>query len=332
MPVRTARIRKIIRSNNVLIERALPSEGHLDVQVGSKVEPFNKLGMSKVSYGFMNVGEGLKIHKGKVVGGYFYVGDRIGNINGNDITAPFDGYLLEKEGGGYVFKQEDRDYWLLSGVWGEITGLVENRAVLIKTQTMDFHLAASTEGDLAGELIVFPNPTQLLDMQYLEKFAKDIFGKIIYIGDFARSEVVQRAAEMGASGILAGGTDRESFRIAKNTGLFLGVFGGFGSIPTPEFIFDELKDISNRYVFLKGKQEVMRIPVPETFSGPEIRKNGNDDPFKLVRSGDKVQIFVRPHFGWFGEVRGVSGDKLKVMIEEISDIVEVEPPNVIAVE
>src|SRR3989344_7531549 len=171
------------QENDVLIERALPTSGNVTAKVGDRIEPFTRLGMSKVSYEKIILGEKLKVARHKHEGSYFYQGEKIGSINYSKVTAPYNGYLY-KEGEDFVFVQEERDYWLLSGAWGEVVGVVQGVSVLIRTQNIDLTFVACTNHNIQGELVVFPNPSEMLVMEYLENFAKNVNGKIIFIGDY----------------------------------------------------------------------------------------------------------------------------------------------------
>jgi hypothetical protein len=324
-------VRKITKNNDVLIERALPKKGQLDAASGTKVEPFTKLGMSKVSYGSLPIGSSLKLTKGKKVGTYFYTGDTVGRIGRKKIIAPFDGYL-EKIPNGYLYKQEERDFWLLAGVWGDIVDVVGNYSVLLKTQTVDLHFAACTDNSYEGELIVFPNPSELLEMQYLEKFSKDSFGKIIYIGEYLDSEVVTKAAQLGVAGLIAGSADRNAFQLAKKHNIFLGVISGFGHIPTPSYIFDFLKGVTNRFVFLQGGRGIVRIPVPKPFDVQQIKNSSVTGQLRTLKKGLKVQILEEPHFGWVGTIDRIQKGEVYVMLDDVQDPVKVDIPNIISLE
>jgi hypothetical protein len=321
------RVNKYKRSNDVLVERALPGTGNLTAKVGDRVEPFTKLGMAKVSYGSMDIDSKLKLERRKIEGGFFYTGEKIGKVGSNAVIAPFDGTLLKEEGH-YTLKQEQRDFWLLSGVWGEVKKVQNNESVLIKTQTTDFSLPICTPGSRAGELIVFPNPSELLEMQYIEKFAKDIFGKLIYVGNFAKQEALAKAHELGASGMLAGSVDRAGYNFAKQNGMFLGVFSGFGRIPTPKFMFDILKEVSNRYIFVQGERKLVRIPAPE----PQYIENESKGVVATLEEGSMVQVFESPHFGWIGRVSAITKREVHVVFEDDKSEIKVKYPNLIAVE
>src|SRR3989304_5772813 len=112
-------IKKATFIKNLNIERTLPTNGTVTSRKGDKVEPFTKLGMAKYSYGLMRIDSSLRLAKGK-------------------------------QEDKYILKQEERDFWLLAGVWGEVQSVVENRSVLVKSQCMDLALLASTDFSYSG--------------------------------------------------------------------------------------------------------------------------------------------------------------------------------------
>lgn len=325
-------IKKITKNNDVLIERSLPKVGELVATVGEEVEPYTKLGMSKVSYGVLPLTKRFKLAKRKKSGNYFYTGDLIGFLNRKRVIAPFDGTLFVDEQGVYSFQQEDRDFWLLSGVWGQVVSVIEKKSALIKTQTIDLNFAACTDNSFSGELIVFPNPSELLEMQYLHNFSKDSFGKIIYIGDHIGASFVDEAAKLGVAGLIAGSVEREAMAVAKKNKIFLGSISGFGVIPTPKFIFDVLKEVSNRYVFLIGGKGILRIPSAHRFEDKEVKSNTFTGQLRSVKKGLLVQIFEEPYFGWVGHVHSVQSDYIRVIIDQGRDPVKVKIPNVFSLE
>jgi len=321
-------VKKLKYSSDVLMERTLPTKGNINAKIGESVEPFTKLGMSKASFGKLTVGPHLHIAKKKAEGSFFYKDEEIGRVKSSVVKAPFNGYL-KREGANFVYEQEERDYWLLSGVWGDVVNIVDERSILVKTQTVDINLAVCTRVSYAGELIVFPNPTEILEMQYLEKFAKNVAGKVIYIGPFAGMNILQKASELGVGGILAGGVDRKGFTFASETNIFLGIFSGFGQMPTPNFVYAVLKEISNRYVFLEGERNMLRIPVPGDFhEGKDVKEARNI--FVELKEEMRVQVFEQPYFGWIGRVKSIQDNNIYVILDESGETVQVKYPNVIS--
>lgn len=324
-------IKKILYTNNVLIERPLPAVGKINITKGEHTEPFTRLGMSKISYKQMVLPENLKFPKGKLLKNFFYSGEILGKVSKKNVLAPFDGYI-EEQNGRYILKEEDKVFWLLAGVWGEISSLHDDKSVLIKTQTTDIHLTATNDLSVSGELIVFPNPSEILEMQYLEKFEKYAFGKILYVGNYASLEVVEKAIDLGVVGILAGGADRPSFILAKRAKVFLGLFSGFGKAPTPKPVFEVLKEVSNRYVFIHGEKNLLRIPMPTQFDEAMLKQNELKSILKTVDAGVKVQVLQDPYFGYLGVVDSIKGSSIFVRLDENQEIFEVQVPNIICIE
>ncbi|HLC93564.1 MAG TPA: hypothetical protein VJG85_00945 [Patescibacteria group bacterium] len=324
-------IAKPKQKNDVLIERALPTVGNVTAKVGDNVEPFTRLGMSKISYEKTVLGEDFKPVKHKREGSYFYQEEKIGSIGFSKVLAPYNGYLV-KEGKDYVFKQEERDYWLLSGAWGEVTGVVKDISVLIRTQNVDLSFVACTRQNIQGELIVFPNPTEILVKEYLENFSKNINGKIIYVGNYLSSEVVERAIDLKAAGLIAGGADRSTFTYAKENAIFIGLFVGFGHCQVPSNLFEVLKNVSNRFVFVQGGNKLLRIPVPEKFGSDVLKQSSSQGILREVKKGLNVLVLQKPYFGVKAEVDRVSGNSIFVRFPEKDEILEVKIPNVLSLE
>lgn len=323
-------LKKITRSENSFIERAFASEGTISVILNEKVEPFTKLGETPVSYQILDLDSNFKPQKNDYIDDHIYKGTSIGWIGRKKILAPFDGRLKKNENGAYTFYEKPREFWLLSGVWGFVEKILDKRSVLIKTQFIDIHLAASTKQNLSGELIVFPNPSDVLQSEYLEKFANNIAGNIIYMGNYASVKVVKRAIELGVGGILAGGVDRVSFNIAKGSHTFLAAINGFGRVPTTNYIFDTIKEFSNRFVFVEGDQNVLKIPMPELTDS----QNFSTSPklFVNLEPSIKVQILEKPYFGWIGTVDRVEESSIFVKLEDNGETVEIKTPNFLALD
>ncbi len=328
---------KLTKRNDVLVERALPKKGDLDLTIGKKVEPFTRLGIAKVSYGKLPIEQNLRIVKGRSGNSFFYTGEKIGTLGGKKLIAPFDG-TLKVEGNGYVFEQEERDFWLLSGVWGDVIDSVDKRSVLLRTQAMDIHLAVCTGKSCDGELVVFPNPSEILEMQYLERYSKENSGKIVYTGNHVSAAIVEKAASLRIVGLLAGSADREAFTLAKQKGIFLGSISGFGKIPTPDFIYDILKDISSRYVFLYPDEGVLRIPVSSQFKPEELSPINYTGTLKEVEEGLRVQVLEDPYFGWLGTIaKGFVNTnytedlEILVILDEVTDPVKIRVQNLLAI-
>ncbi|MFA6981427.1 MAG: hypothetical protein WC243_00140 [Patescibacteria group bacterium] len=317
--------KKIIHANDVLVERSLPNEGSLRVKAGDIVEAFTEIGSSKYALNNFLVDPlfSAQLFPGKT----FARGETIGRFRGKSVDAPFNG-VLEKQGDAFVLVSQKETFVLLSGVWGEVVDVAENLSALIKTHTTNIHMLASTENSVEGELVVFPNPSSEMQMQYLKKYHKNVYKKILYVGDYFQEDLLEKAIELEVSGILAGSADRELFSIAKKADIFLGLFSGFGQLSTPKDVFSTLTNVSNRYVFVRGIEGLLRIPMPEAFDDPEVRSSTVKTNLKLLKKGVRVVVFSEDHFGWVGFIEKASKDSIVVKFEKNDTSVEVPLPNI----
>ena len=315
-------IRKIINRNNALLERSLPEIGELIVKVGDKVAPFNQLGSCRVSYSQIILPKEFvpidSLNYARIV-----QGTTLGRYRNEYIHAPYNGFL-EKDiiSGQWVFKETGRDNVLLAGTWGAVKNILDKRSVLLEIFSKDFLLPVTCGDMFAGELIVFPNPSELLIGSFLENFTKDVSGKIFYVGGHISLSIAIKARDLNLTTLLSGSVSKEAFSFAKKEGISLGVFEGFGEIPTSKVVFDELKNISNRFVFFDVQRHLLRVPMPSKLEITTVKK-----PLKILKVGDTVQIFQFPYFGYIGTVDTIDESSILVKIPKNSNLVEVSVPN-----
>ncbi len=321
-------VRKMIFSNDALVERALPCTGVLNVKVGDKVEAFTELGTAKVSRRSFLVDPAIKFVSGKSVGSNFSEGEIIGRLGLKSIKAPFNGTLVRVEKG-LVLQEVEWDYLLLSGVWGRVTDVVENASVVVKTQIVDIHMLVCTTQSVQGELVVFPNLSGTSQVKQLEKHAKSASSKIFYVGDFVDVDFVKKACALKVSGILAGSAHREAFILAKRKDTFLGAFNGFGTLHTPDEVFDTLSSVAGRFVFVCGENNALRIPMPEKFSAAQVRKGRYKGLLKKANKGTRVVVLDEKYFNWVGTIEKILESRIVVKLERNGEVVEMPVPNVL---
>ncbi len=323
-------VKKLIFKENVLVERALPNEGSITVSVEDAVEPSDKIGTCKVIYEIVELGEKFKVSERNEEGSNYYANETlVGSVGRDKFYAPFGGFL-EKTDAGYIFKSEERDYWLLPGVWGVVKDISQNRSVLVKTQTVDVHLPMAGGLEESGEMIVFPNPSEFLTMQYFNNYIKSAEGKIVYVGNNITLEIVKSAKELKLTALLAGSASKEAYDFAMEQGISVGLFVGFGDINTPDNIYNFINEISSRYVFLYTKKNVLQVPVPLGEGFEENRLPGKI--IKYVRKGMEVQVLNSANFGQMGTVDRVTKSGILVKLHENNQEIQVKPPNLLIIE
>ncbi len=324
-------VEKIHRTNDFFVERILPDVGKTFVLEGEEVEPFTKIGETKASYFFEKIDPGSTITRD--VNSYIEKGldiaqRRRGILRVNRLYAPYSGFIRKIVDGTYVFEQEKEFFSLLAGAWGKVSGVVENKSVLIKGSATILYCAVCTPFESEGELVVLPNPTELLEDPYFNNFTKEITGKVIYSGHFIKLENLKRAIDLGVSGIIAGGANRTTFDFAQKNGFLLAILSGYGRIPTPESIFELLSSVSNRYVFVRGQSGEILIPSPSKFSDDDIKEK--EDYFVELKNDMMVQVLERPYFGWVGNVEAINGEEVSVKLIGGGEKVSVRPTNLLA--
>lgn len=322
--------KKMKYSDNSLITRKLPVPGDLVVKEGIPVVPFTKIGRSKVSDKSIVLPPKVKLDKRIDESIYIYKDEKIGRYGFKKVTAPFNGYITKNENGEWVFNEELHDVWILSGVWGTVEEMARGLSVTVRTKTVDISFVAYSPESIMGELIVFPNPSALLDMEYLQKFAGNTQNKVIYVGNHIRKQMVELAASIKTGAIIGGSIDKSSFNLARQLGVNVSITTGFGHFDTPEYIFEFLKNVSNRHVFLNGEKGMLQVPMPDENKFKSASQN--TECLREVVSGVKVMIFNKQNFGETGVVDKVQDEIIYVKLNKSEKIVETRIPNIFALE
>jgi hypothetical protein len=323
------RIKKVVESNDVYMERVLPNPGHIHAKIGDNVKPFDHIGSCNISHSMMKLPKRFKPVKKKSEKQYIQFGSKIGSVDKEVITAPFNGHLYkDTETGKYVFKEVESKYTLLAGVWGKINKIVEGHSALIQSQLMDIQLVASTKKFFTGELIVFPNPWHTLEKYYLTEFVAGAGGKIIYVGNMVDKDLLIEAQRLGVGGILAGSCDKDTFTFAKSRDINLGIFTGFGMIDTPTEVFEYLKTVSNRFVIFQGEKNLLRVPIPEPTAAS--KKSTVENILVEIKPEMKVFILDKNYFGHIATVDNVGESSIFVKLPKVKNPVEIHLPNFLA--
>ena len=323
-------ISKLQFNDNVFIERVLPVAGEVQVEQGKEVVPYDHVGICMYSHRVYKYPKNFKPKSLKKDGQFYYFGVDIGKIDSQKITAPYNGNLTKTPEGTFEFREVENKYILMSGVWGTVEKTIDKKSVLLRTRTYDINLVASTDCSFAGELIVFPNPSHVLEKFYLDEFTSGAAdGKIVYVGNHVTTNLLDEAIKYGLGGIIAGSADRQTFQYARRNNICFGLFSGFGEIPTPDDVYKVLNEVSNRYVFFQGERNILRIPMP-----PEAVpvKKKLISPLKFVKKGMNVVIMQKPYFGRIGVVDRNTESSIFVKFNSTENAVEIKVPNVYAIE
>lgn len=320
-------INKITKQKGVYIERSLPVDGAIKVSQGAEILPYDSLGECSYSHRMMHYQKGFKPKKFKEDGQFYYFGSDIGKYHSQTVTAPYNGNLFKNNDGTFTYTEVESRYLLLSGVWGVVDKIVESKSVLLKTSMRNINLVAATKVDFAGELIVFPNPSHVLEKHYIEEFSVEAAeGKIVYVGHNVDTPLLEEAQKYGWGGVVSGSCDKETFDYAKTKNMCFGIFTGFGDNPTPDDVYNLLSNVSNRYVFFVGEKNVLQIPIPKD----EVLQDtaySKVNPLKEIAQGQKVMVLQKNYFGKLGVVDRIEEFSIFVKFDTEQKPVEIKIPN-----
>lgn len=322
-------VKKLSYDPDFLVERVLPEEGQITVSVGEKVDPGSKLGTCKVVYEITELSNKFKVQKKEDGHNYYAEGEVVGSVGKDKFIAPYNGIYEETEDS-KLFKAEIKNYWLMPGVWGEVKDISHNRSVLVSAQSVNAHVPVVSGPQFCGELIVFPNPSQMLAEQYFGNYIKSTSGKIVYVGNHLNMTLVKKAKELSVKALLAGSVSKAAYDFVQEHSISLGVFTGFGEINTPDMIYDFINDVTNRYVFFIPEKNTVKIPIPKD-SG--LEQGGSVSKIlRYVRKGMVVQVLTSEHFGKMGTVDSATKSGIFVKLHDNNQEVEVIPPNFLIIE
>jgi hypothetical protein len=308
------------------IERSLPSKGKILVTEGEGVFSYTKLGFSKNVAHEMVIPLSLKFNPSLKNKKFIKLGDLLAYKNSNYLFAPFDGYLEEINGGKLLVKHPE-DVWLLSGVSGMVSKVVPSKSCLISSAGYKIKLFETSLEYLEGELKVLPNPSELIELDFMEKYIKNGTGQVIYTGDHLRRSMLEKAIEIGCEGLLCGSCDRETLVYARKNNFFVGILSGFGRIPTHEKVFELLKTFDSKYLVVQQDSKEIFI------SSPDITKNKNvllKTPYVFLKKELRVVCLSYPYFGWEGIVLNIESDFVNVKIIRNKESIKVSSSDLIA--
>ncbi len=314
--------RNLIYKESMLVERPLPSKGKIMVTEGDMVESYTKLGYTKHTLKEVIIPENYKIDSKFKAGKDVLMGNFVASLQGKFIISPFDG-KLEKRGNSYALVKNPEDFWLVSGVSGAVKQVVSNRSVLIETSGFELKIVASSTNYTEGVLEVLPNPSELIEIDFMNKYIKNGTGKIVYTGNFLRREMLDKAIEIGCEGVLCGSCDRETLVVGLKNNFFVGVLAGFGRMPLPSKILSFLKSHNSKYC-------IVREGSGNLFVSEHGLSYQNEPAYVNLKEGIFVRVLDYPYFGWEGVVEKIENDRVYVRINDIDEVVDTSINNLVA--
>jgi hypothetical protein len=308
------------------LERALPNKGKLLVSEGEKVFSYTKVGYSKNAAHEMIIPKDLKFNPKLKNKKFIKSGDLLAFRNTTYLFAPFDGYLEEKNGGRHLIKHQE-DFWLLSGISGQVIKVIPSKSCLIKTSGYKLKFFETSISNVEGELKVMPNPSELIELDFMQRYIKNGVGQVVYSGDYLRKSLLDKAIEIGCEGIICGSCDRETFIYAKQNNFFVGVLSGFGRLPTHSKVFELLKNFDGKYLIARENSKDLFISSENLAKNKDVLINSS---YVFLKKGMDVISLEYPYFGWEAEVLNIESDIVNVRIKKNNEVIDLSASDLIA--
>ena len=200
---------------------------------------------------------------------------------------------------------------LTAGVGGEVVKLLPGKAVLIQTSAVIIRGVAGAGEDSEGEVKIIADYNQPIQLDMVNA---DCAGDVLVGGYVPKLEVFRKAEAVGAKGVVCGGTD---FAALQKTNLPALLIEGFGRPPLNRKVFEFLKSVEGRHVFLSPEhKELLVARHADGEGGKEVA-----EPFAELEKGLEVQVFTFSHFGQTGKVEKVVKGTVEVQLDTSDKII-----------
>lgn len=224
---------------------------------------------------------------------------------------------------------------------GDIVEVYENEGVMVRTVGTFVQGIFGIGGEAVGTLeIVAERPDEVLTPDRIDASHK---GKILVAGSLVTMEVLNRAREVGAKAIIAGGMGDSDLRTilgydlgvaitgSENIGLTVVVTEGFGRMTMAKRTFDLLASRRGMKTSISGATQiragVIRPEVVIPLDGAVTGKNEvltGDTPSTGMIVGSPVRVIREPYFGEIGKVANLPPELQKLETEAMVRILSVE--------
>ena len=247
---------------------------------------------------------------------------------------------ISKITGQVILREPPRPVQVRAYIDGTVVEAIPEEGVTIETTGAFIQGIFGVGGERWGRLhLIVDTPEQVLKAEQINEACK---GKIIIGGNLISLEVIRRAQEVGAVGIIGAGIRDRALRDllghdlgvaitgTEEIGLTVIVTEGFGEICMARKAFEIFKDHSGREASISGATQIRAGVVR-----PEIIIPNPDEPASAERSsegegltpGAVLRVIRAPYFGRIGKVRALpaelrqvdSGARVRVLEVEFED-------------
>jgi len=222
---------------------------------------------------------------------------------------------------------------------GKVVEVFENEGVLMETDASFVQGIFGVGGEVSGPLhVVASRPDEVLTPGQI---TPDMKGKILLAGSLITMEVFNKARDVGAKGIIAGGLGDADLRNllgydlgvaitgSEDMGLTLVVTEGFGQMTMADKTFDLLKSKDGVKTSMSGATQIRAGVIRPEIVIPLGKGTGgmSEDVLKSssgLTIGTAVRVIREPYFGAIGKVTALPPELQVLKSEAKVRVLEVE--------
>ncbi len=312
--------------------RRLPIKGEVLVKVGDSVEPdttvaravlpgvlqtiklSEKLGVEPRDVRqFFQLKEGDSVEKGQVVAetkGLF-------GMFKSTVTADYSGVIeaISEVTGNALVREPGIPVDIDAYIQGKVVDVMENEGATVETRGAMVQGIFGVGGERAGEVrVAVGSHDQPLHADNIHESDK---GKILVGGSGVTLDAIQKAVQVGAVGLVAGGIrDRDLIQFLgydigvaitgqEEIGVTIMVTEGFGYLAMAQRTFDLLKTLEGKRASINGATQIRAgvirpeviVPLPDQTGTTQVASGGGE-----LSVGTPIRIIREPYFGQIGKV------------------------------
>jgi len=258
-------------------------------------------------------------------------------------TSPIAGTidLISETSGQITIKGDSVDIYLDAYIPGKVVKVIPEQGVEIETVAGYVQGIFGIGGEAHGQItVVSESPADVLSA---ERITADAKGKVVIAGSSVTIEALNKAVEVGVSGIIVGGIDGKALRqflgyeigVAitgqEQKGLTLIATEGFGKMPMSNGTYSLMKSFEGMEAALNGATQIRagvlrpEVIVPKS-QASMTQPHSHDRDVNMQKGmepGMQVRIIRKPHFGAIGTVASLPIDLKRIASESEVRVMEV---------
>jgi hypothetical protein len=258
------------------------------------------------------------------------------------VLSPIDGFIesISYVSGQIIVRENSTTLSVDAYIPGKVVEVVEDEGAVIETTGAFIQGIFGVGGERHGRIKVLADSAK--DPLTPDKIKDDCFGRVIVGGSLVTLEALQRASQVGVTGIVVGGikdVDLEkllgydigvAITGQEEIGLTIIVTEGFGEMPMNPSILELLREFEGEEAAINGATQIRAGVLRPEIIIPHKKYYHSEIEEELIggmRPGTTIRVIREPYFGALGKVFSLPVELQVVESESHVRVVEVELEN-----